>query len=85
MAVPFSFTLTVLTLPQAVVIALILSKLIVGGKLEIMTRLLVPPALVILGADIGVGTGALPIVGMLLKLLLSESTIRICVKVGAGL
>lgn len=38
MAVPFSLTLMVLTLPQAVVMALILSKLIMGGKLEIITR-----------------------------------------------
>ena len=69
-AVALSLTLMFRTLPAAVVIALIRSKLIIGGKLEIMTRLLIPPVLVILGFIIGVGTLDPPKVGMLLKLLL---------------
>ena len=69
-AVALSLTLMFRTLPAAVVIALIRSKLIIGGKLEIMTRLLMPPVLVILGFIIGVGTLDPPRVGMLLKLLL---------------
>ena len=43
----------------------------VGGKFEIITRLLEPPVLVMRGAlpaMTGVGTEAPPIVGMLLKL-----------------
>ena len=70
-AVPFSLTLMVRTLPQAVVMALIRSKLILRGKFEIMTRLLCPPVLVMRGCCwlfIGDGTDD-PIVGMLRKLL----------------
>ena len=71
MAVALSLTLMLRTLPAAVVIALMRSKLIMGGKLEIITRLLWPPVLVILGFVIGVGTLDPPNVGMLLKLLLA--------------
>merc|ERR1711971_568057 len=97
MAVALSLTLMLRTFPAAVVMALMRSKLIIGGKLEIITRLLWPPVLVILTLVIGVGTLD-PNVGMLLKLLLAAclgaagggtcclelSTVEICVKDGAG-
>ena len=89
MADAFSWTFIVRTFPHAVVIALILSKLIMAGKLEIMTRLLVPPAFVIFMT--GFGTEGDPIVGMVLKLLLcftcgglteaNESTVQMIVRV----
>ena len=72
-AVALSLTLIFLTLPAAVVIALIRAKLIIGGKFEIITRLLMPPVLVILGLAIGVGTLCPPNVGMLRKLLLAAA------------
>lgn len=73
MAVALSLTLIFLTFPAAVVIAEIRSKLIMGGKLEIKTRLLIPPVLVILCVLPIKGVGAFdpdPTVGMLRKLLL---------------
>ena len=72
-AVALSLTLIFLTFPAAVVIAEIRSKLIMGGKLEIKTRLLIPPVLVILCVLPINGVGAFdpdPTVGMLRKLLL---------------
>ena len=66
----FSAIFSVLTLPHAVVIAVILAKFIFGGKWVINTLLVLPPALVILGCCIGVGTDDPPIVGIFLKLLL---------------
>lgn len=76
-AVALSLTLIFLTFPAAVVIAEIRSKLIMGGKLEIKTRLLIPPVLVILCVLPINGVGAFdpdPTVGMLRKLLLTLPT-----------
>ena len=49
MAELLSDLLRFLTLPQAVVMAVILAKLMLGGKWVIKTRLELPPVLVIRG------------------------------------
>ena len=49
MAELLSDLLRFLTLPQAVVMAVILAKLMLGGKWVIRTRLELPPVLVIRG------------------------------------
>ncbi len=87
---PPSLMLMLRTLPHAVVMALTRSKLIVVGKLEIITRLLVPPAIVIFGAT-PASPAPPPTVWMLRKLGFAElccagsATIRIWVSAGAGL
>ena len=76
-AVALSLTLIFLTFPAAVVSVEIRSKLIMGGKLEIKTRLLIPPVLVILCVLPINGVGAFdpdPTVGILRKLLLTLPT-----------
>ena len=86
-AVALSLTLIFLTFPAAVVIAEIRSKLIMGGKLEIKTRLLIPPVLVILCVLPINGVGAFdpdPTVGMLRKLLLTLATGMVGLGVAAG-